>query len=58
VVFVRSAAGFTVTAVRVGTRSAGRALILSGLAAGAQVATRNAFLLKAEASKGAGDDEE
>ena len=58
VVFVRSAVGFTVTAVRVGTRSAERALILSGLAAGEQVATRNAFLLKAEASKGAGDDEE
>jgi cobalt-zinc-cadmium efflux system membrane fusion protein len=57
-VFVRTAAGFTVAVVQVGARSAGRALILSGLAAGVQVATRNAFLLKAEWTKGAGDDEE
>jgi cobalt-zinc-cadmium efflux system membrane fusion protein len=57
VVFVRSAKGFTVQPVVVGSRSAGRAAILSGLRAGQAIATRNAFLLKAELGKGAGDEE-
>jgi cobalt-zinc-cadmium efflux system membrane fusion protein len=43
--------------VLVGIRSGGSAQILSGARAGEQVATRNAFLLKAEMNKGAGDDE-
>jgi cobalt-zinc-cadmium efflux system membrane fusion protein len=51
VVFVRTANGFLATPVRTGERSAGRITILSGLAAGARIATRNAFLLKAELGK-------
>ena len=54
-VFVRTATGFSVRPVLVATRSGGRALIVSGLRAGESVATRNAFLLKAELSKG-GDE--
>ena len=57
VVFLRTAKGFTVQPVIVGSRSAGRAAIVSGLRAGQAIATRNAFLLKAELGKGAGDDE-
>jgi cobalt-zinc-cadmium efflux system membrane fusion protein len=57
VVFVRSAKGFTVQPVVVGSRSAGRAAILSGLRAGQAIATRNAFLLKAELGKGAEAEE-
>jgi cobalt-zinc-cadmium efflux system membrane fusion protein len=57
-VFVRTAEGFRVATVKVGPRSGGQALILAGLEAGAPVATRNAFLLKAEISKGAGEGEE
>jgi cobalt-zinc-cadmium efflux system membrane fusion protein len=33
-------------------------LVLSGLTAGEQIATRNAFFLKAELGKGAEEDEE
>lgn len=57
VVFVRTAAGFKVQPVTVGARSAGRAAILSGLQAGQTIATRNAFLLKAELGKGQEEDE-
>lgn len=57
VVFVRTANGFKVRPVSVGSRKAGRAEILSGLRAGEQIATRNAFLLKAEIGKGAGEEE-
>lgn len=56
VVFVRTATGFAVRQVVVAVRSSGRALIVSGLKAGESVATRNAFLLKAEIAKG-GDEE-
>jgi cobalt-zinc-cadmium efflux system membrane fusion protein len=52
VVFVRSAKGFVVQPVVVTSRSAGRASIASGLQAGQSIATRNAFLLKAELNKG------
>jgi cobalt-zinc-cadmium efflux system membrane fusion protein len=52
VVFVRSAKGFIVRPVVVGARSGGRASITSGLAAGQSIATKNAFLLKAEVNKG------
>ena len=57
VVFVRTTKGFRVQPVTVGQRSAGRVEILSGLKPGLQVATRNAFLLKAELGKGAGEEE-
>jgi cobalt-zinc-cadmium efflux system membrane fusion protein len=57
VVFVRSANGFRVQPVAVGARGAGRVTILSGLNAGDTVATTNAFYLKAELNKGAGEDQ-
>lgn len=57
VVFVRTATGFKATPVIVGTRTSGRALILSGLKPGDVVATKNAFLLKAEIGKGADEEE-
>ena len=56
VVFVRTAKGFQARPVVVGQRSAGRAEIASGLRPGEPVATRNAFLLKAELGKGEGDE--
>lgn len=58
VVFRRTADGFRLQPVVVGARSGGRALIVSGLSAGATIATRNAFLLKAELGKGAEEDDE
>jgi cobalt-zinc-cadmium efflux system membrane fusion protein len=58
VVFARTQAGFRVQPVVVGSRSGGRSLVLSGLAAGEQIATRNAFFLKAELGKGAEEEEE
>ena len=57
VVFVRTAKGFRVQPVAVTSRSAGRAAIASGLQAGQSVATRNAFLLKAELAKGGAEGE-
>ncbi|MBX7532942.1 efflux RND transporter periplasmic adaptor subunit [Qipengyuania sp. 1XM1-15A] len=51
VVFVRMASGFQAMPVTTGTRSAGRIEIGSGLREGQQIATRNAFLLKAELGK-------
>lgn len=57
VVFVRTPEGFRVQPVYVGVRSGGLAQVVSGLQANQQVATRNAFLLKAEAMKNAGEDE-
>lgn len=56
VVFVRTVAGFRVQPVAVGSRAGGRVSILSGLNAGETIATSNAFLLKAELNKSAGDD--
>jgi cobalt-zinc-cadmium efflux system membrane fusion protein len=58
VVFVRTVTGFIVKRVTVGTRSGRQVMLLAGLEAGAKIATRNAFLLKAEFAKGAADDEE
>ncbi len=55
-VFVRTPEGFKVRAVVVGGRSAGRVEVLSGLKSGEQIATRNAFLLKAELGKGAEEE--
>lgn len=57
VVFVRTATGFTAAPVIVGQRSAGRAQIATGLRAGQSIATRNAFVLKAELGKGSGEEE-
>jgi cobalt-zinc-cadmium efflux system membrane fusion protein len=57
VVFVRTANGFKATPVTTGQRSAGRIEIASGLPVGRTIATRNAFLLKAELGKGAGEEE-
>ena len=57
VVFVRTPTGSRVQPVVVGSRSAGRVSIPSGLNAGEIIATTNAFLLKAELGKGAGEDE-
>lgn len=52
VVFVRTAKGFQATPVTIGKRSAGRVEIDAGLKPGQAVATRGAFLLKAETGKG------
>lgn len=57
VVFVRTANGFKAMPITTGQRSAGRIEIASGLEAGRAIATRNAFLLKAELGKGAGEEE-
>ena len=57
IVFVRTAQGFKAQTITIGQRSNGRVEILKGLAAGSQVATKNAFLLKAELGKGAGEEE-
>ena len=51
VLFVRTADGFSAQPVLVGTRSGGVAQILSGVKAGQLVATRNAFLIKADMIK-------
>lgn len=56
-VFVRTAQGFQAKPVQVGQRSAGRAEIVGGLSPGQVIATRNAFLLKAELSKSEGEEE-
>lgn len=56
VVFIRTAEGFKPQPVVTGQRSAGRIEIVSGLASGTSIATRNAFLLKAEISKSAEEE--
>lgn len=57
VAFIRTPQGFRAQQVRTGQRSAGRVEIASGLKPGQVVATTNAFLLKAELGKGAGEEE-
>ncbi|MCB2072864.1 MAG: efflux RND transporter periplasmic adaptor subunit, partial [Novosphingobium sp.] len=52
VVFVRRPKGFQATEVVTGESSGGRIEIVSGVPAGALVATKGAFLLKAELGKG------
>ena len=52
VVFVQNPKGFQATNVTSGQRSAGRVEIVAGLKPGAVVATKGAFLLKAELGKG------
>lgn len=56
VVFVRTPKGFRVQPVTVGQRSAGRVQIVEGLRGGEAIATRNAFLLKAELGKSAEEE--
>ncbi len=51
-VFVRGPKGFQATEVVIGERSGGRIEIMSGLPTGTVVATKGAFLLKAELGKG------
>jgi cobalt-zinc-cadmium efflux system membrane fusion protein len=57
VLFIRTAQGFVPQPVMIGTRSGGLAQIISGVKNGQQVATRNAFLIKAEMIKSAKGDE-
>ncbi|WP_184719128.1 efflux RND transporter periplasmic adaptor subunit [Caulobacter sp.] len=52
VVFVRTKAGFEPRPVRVGRRGGGQVEIISGVRAGDQIASKGAFLLKAELGKG------
>lgn len=51
VVFVRTPQGFKARTIRVGSRSGGMVAVADGLAAGTQIATVNAFLIKAELEK-------
>lgn len=51
-VFVKTKDGFQATEVTIGERSGGRIEILSGIKPGAIVASKGAFLLKAELGKG------
>lgn len=57
VVFVQTAKGFQATNVTIGQRGAGRIEIVAGLKPGAVVATKGAFLLKAELGKGSVEEE-
>ena len=57
VVFVRTAGGFVAQPVTTAQRSAGRIEIVDGLKPGTSIATTNAFVLKAELGKGAGEEE-
>ena len=57
IVFVRTKAGFKARPIRIGSRSGGMVAVAEGLAAGAPIATVNAFLLKAELEKNAGGGE-
>lgn len=52
VVFVQTAKGFQATTVVIGQRGGGRIEIVDGLKSGTVVATKGAFLLKAEIGKG------
>lgn len=51
VVFVRTPQGFKAQPIRIGSRSGGMVGVADGLAAGTQIATTNAFLIKAELEK-------
>jgi len=55
-VFVRTPKGFRVQPVTVGQRTAGRVQIVQGLRGGESIATKNAFLLKAELGKSAEEE--
>jgi len=55
VVFVRTEAGFEARPVKTGRRDAGQVEVISGLAAGTQVATAGSFVLKSELGKGSAE---
>ncbi len=57
VVFVRTPSGFAIRPVVTGAHMSGMVSIVSGLNPGETIASTNAFLLKAELTKGAGEDE-
>ena len=57
VVFVRTANGFRLQSVVLGSRGGGRVTVRSGLMGNETIATTNAFFLKAELGKGTGEDE-
>jgi cobalt-zinc-cadmium efflux system membrane fusion protein len=57
VVFVRTDKGFQIRPITLGRRSAGRVEVVAGLAPGQSVAMKNAFLLKAELGKSAGEED-
>jgi cobalt-zinc-cadmium efflux system membrane fusion protein len=57
VVFVRTPQGFRAQPVRVASRSGGMVAIADGISAGTQIATTNAFLIKAELEKNVGGEE-
>lgn len=54
-VFVRNPQGFDIKPVKVGRRDGGYVEILSGLAAGEQVAAAGSFILKSELGKGSAE---
>ena len=56
-VFVRTRDGFLARSVSVASRNAGRAQIASGLKPGEVIAGRNAFLVKTQLEKSAGEEE-
>ncbi|MHA0330916.1 efflux RND transporter periplasmic adaptor subunit [Sphingomonas melonis] len=57
VVFVRTPQGFRAQPVRIASRSGGMVAIADGISAGTQIATINAFLIKAELEKNVGGEE-
>jgi cobalt-zinc-cadmium efflux system membrane fusion protein len=54
-VFMRTAEGFQLHPVVLGSRSEGYVEVLEGLAAGAQVASAGSFILKSELGKGSAE---
>lgn len=57
VVFVRTPQGFKAQPIRIANRSGGMVAIAEGISAGTQIATTNAFLIKAELEKNVGGEE-
>ncbi|MBP2084041.1 multidrug efflux pump subunit AcrA (membrane-fusion protein) [Pseudomonas putida] len=53
--FARTEEGFEARPVKAGRRDAGQVEIISGLAAGTQVATAGSFVLKSELGKGSAE---
>lgn len=57
VVFVRTPEGFKAQPIRIANRSGGMVAVAEGISAGTQIATTNAFLIKAELEKNVGGEE-
>jgi len=57
VVFVRTPQGFKAQPIRIANRSGGMVAVAEGISAGTQIATTNAFLIKAELEKNVGGEE-